>query len=75
MLYEVGLSAMANMGKFLALLVRMSEVTALRPDDVKYKSEITEGEIKLKLLQAMYDALEGKESDNDDKESSDKNKS
>ena len=56
MLHEVGLSAMANMRKALALLVMMSEVTALTPDGVEYKSGISEEEVRLKLLQAMYGA-------------------
>ena len=72
MLHEIGLAAMANMRKALAFLETMSEVTALTPNGVEYKSGITEEEVKIILLQAMYNTLkEEKEVDKDDEEFSD----
>jgi hypothetical protein len=60
-LHSVAMMAMANMKKALAILTLMPEVESLTPVGVAYKSGISEGEVKLKLLQLMFVELRGKE--------------
>ena len=68
MLHNIALRAMRNMKKALALLTHLDGVSALTPAGVEYCSGITESEIKLLLLQLMFDELRGKEHEDDEEE-------
>jgi hypothetical protein len=65
-LHSVAMRAMANMKKALAILSSMPEVEALTPVGVEYKSGISEGKGKQKLLQLMFVELRGKEDAGDE---------